>query len=330
MRNAKSFVLPGVFVGIALVFPLLTSNQYFIYVLTIAFIWSIAVYGMNIIGGYTGQLSLAHAGFFAIGAYSLGILTVDVGMPFWVAFLCAIAITTTIGLLVGLVALRTKEHFFAIYTLCVGYIIYLVIYQWDELTGGVRGLIGIPAPTAIGPLSFDSGIGTYYLVLLFLLLTILFVKGIATSLVGRTYMAIRNSEDLAQTIGINTMKQKLISFVLSTLLAGVAGALYASTVRFIGPDLSYTMMTFDMLTYLIVGGIGTLFGPLVGTLLIVVLTQGLQFMEEYRMIVFGPLLVLLVIFYPKGIVGGIQQFLQRRKMRKNKQKAYSEQKGESI
>ncbi|WP_054707233.1 branched-chain amino acid ABC transporter permease [Bacillus sp. JCM 19041] len=310
LKNNK---LPLIFLLLALLIPLVTDNQYYLYILTISFVWTIGVYGMNLISGYTGQLSLAHAGFFAIGAYSVGLLTVKVGMSYWLAFMLALVITTTIGLLVGLIALRTKEHFFAIYTLCVGYIIYLIIYQWDELTGGVRGLIGIPAPGAIGPIQFESSQALYYLVLVFLVGTVIFMKWITESLVGRTYIAIRNSEELAQTIGINTMRQKLVSFVTSTFFAALAGVLYASVVRFIGPNISYTMVTFDMLTYALVGGFGTLFGPVVGTLLIVLMTQSLQFMEEYRMIVFGPLLVLLVIFYPRGIVGGYAAWKQKRK-----------------
>ncbi|AXF55400.1 branched-chain amino acid ABC transporter permease [Salicibibacter kimchii] len=316
-RNAT----PLIFLLIALVVPFVTDNQYYLYILTLAFIWSIAVYGMNLISGYTGQLSLAHAGFFAIGAYALGLLTVDANVPYWFAFVLALVITTVAGLLIGLIALRTKTHYFAIYTLCVGYIIYLVIYQWDELTGGVRGLIGIEPPGAIGPITFDSAESNYYLVLVFLVLTIVFMKFIAESLVGRTFAAIRNSEELAQTIGINTMKQKLLSFVISAFFAGVAGALYASFVQFIGPEISYTMTMFDMLTYLIVGGIGTLYGPLVGTFLIVTLTQSLQFMEEFRMLIFGPILVLLVIFYPRGIVGGIQMWKAKRQYKKNQKLA---------
>lgn len=315
LKNNK---LPLIFLALALLVPLFTGNQYYLYILTISFVWTIGVYGLNLIGGYTGQLSLAHAGFFAIGAYSVGLLTVRVGMSYWLAFFLALAITTVIGLLVGLIALRTKEHFFAIYTLCVGYIIYLVIYQWDELTGGVRGLIGIPAPGAIGPLQFESSQSLYYLVLAFLVGTVIFMKWLTESLVGRTYIAIRNSEELAQTIGINTMRQKLVSFVLSTFFAALAGILYASVVRFIGPNISYTMVTFDMLTYALVGGLGTLFGPIVGTLIIVLLTQSLQFMEEYRMIIFGPLLVLLVIFYPRGIVGGYAALKKRRKTKQMK------------
>ncbi|CAH0344064.1 branched-chain amino acid ABC transporter permease [Bacillus sp. CECT 9360] len=289
----------------SLIFPFITQNDYFIHVMTLSFIWIIGVYGLNLLAGYTGYLSLAHAGFFAIGAYSLGILTVKAELNFWLAFILSCLITSVAGLLIGLIALRTKEHFFAIYTLCVGYIIYLVIDKWESLTEGVRGLIGIPAPADIGPISFQTPLSQYYFVLFILLLVILVVYRIVHSLTGRTYIAIRNSEDLAQTIGISTMKHKLTVFVLSTFFAGLAGALYASFVRFIGPEIAATAITFDLLTYLLVGGIGTLSGPIIGTILIVWISQQLQFLQDYRMLIFGPVLTLLVIFYPRGIVGAV-------------------------
>lgn len=301
---------------LAVVFPLMTSNTYFVHVMTLSFIWMIGVYGLNLLAGYTGYLSLAHAGFFAIGAYSLGILTVKAQMNFWLAFLLTLLITSLIGLVVGIIAFRTKEHFFAIYTLCLGYILYLVIDKWDSLTEGVRGLIGIPAPAGIGPINFESEISHYYLVLFFLLLVVLAMYRIVHSLSGRTYIAIRNSEDLAKTIGISTMKNKLTVFVLSTLFAGLSGALYASFVRFIGPDIGSISITFDLLTYLLIGGIGTLSGPLVGTLLIVWLSQQLQGFQEYRMLIFGPVLTLLVIFYPRGIVGAVSSAFTRMKAKK--------------
>ncbi len=301
----------------AILLPFLTNNQYYLHILSLAFIWTIAVYGLNIVGGYTGQLSLAHAGFFAIGAYSVGILTVKVGLNYWLALLLGIFITLVIGFLIGLIALRTKEHFFAIYTLCVGYIIYLIIYKWEALTEGVRGLIGIPPPAQIGPITFDTPRAQYFLLLFFLIVSIFLVKRITESLIGRTFIAIRNSEELAQTIGISTMKQKLVSFVLSTFFAGLAGGLYASFVRFIGPDIAYINITFDMLMYLLVGGIGTLFGPLIGTLIIVWLSQSLQFLQDFRMLIFGPLLVALIIFYPRGIVGGYQMWKAKRHRKKS-------------
>jgi branched-chain amino acid transport system permease protein len=297
---------------LAIIFPLISQNDYFIHVMTLSFIWMIGVYGLNLLAGYTGYLSLAHAGFFAIGAYSLGLLTTKAEMNFWPALLLSLVITGVIGFFVGLISLRTKEHFFAIYTLCVGYIIYLVIDKWDSLTEGVRGLIGIPAPANIGPLSFETLQSHYYLVLFFLLLVVLIMFRIVHSLSGRTYIAIRNSEDLAQTIGISTMKNKLTVFVISTVIAGLSGALYASFVRFIGPDIGSIAIVFDFLTYLLVGGIGTLSGPIVGTILIVVLSQRLQFLQDYRMLVFGPVLTLLIIFYPRGIVGAVASWTQKR------------------
>ncbi|OJH20029.1 branched-chain amino acid ABC transporter permease, partial [Bacillus obstructivus] len=141
---------------LALIMPFIVPNEYILHVLALVCIWSISVYGINIFTGYTGNLSLAHVGFFAIGAYTLGLLTVKAEWNFWLAFLAAGVLSIILGFLVGLISLRTNGHFFAIYTMCVGYIIYLIIDKWDTLTGGVRGLIGIPGPTPIGPITFES------------------------------------------------------------------------------------------------------------------------------------------------------------------------------
>lgn len=289
---------------LAILFPVIfADNRYALYVMTTSFIFIIAVYGMNILAGFTGQLSLAHAGFFAIGAYSVGILTTRYEMNFWLALVIAMLITCVAGLLLGVIALRTREHFFAIYTLIVGYLIYLLIDKWDSLTGGVRGLIGIPIPDAIGPIEFTSATSMYYLVLFFLVVSIFIGVRIVRSLTGRTYIAIRNSEELAQTLGINTRTNKLVSFVVSVAYAGLAGALYASLTRFIGPEIAGLEMVFNFLIYLIVGGLGTLTGPIIGTMIFVWLTQFLQSFQEYRMLIFGPILVLIVIFYPAGLAG---------------------------
>ena len=306
-RNGILFML-----GLSILFPLLfLENRYVLYVMTTCFIFIIAIYGMNLLAGYTGQLSLAHAGFFAIGAYSVGILTTKAEMNFWLALAIAVAITCVIGFALGIIALRTREHFFAIYTLIVGYLIYLLIDKWDGLTGGVRGLIGIPVPNAIGPIEFNSAVSMYYLVLFFLVLSIFIGVRIVRSLTGRTYIAIRNSEELAQSLGINTRTNKLVSFVISVAYAGLAGGLYASLTRFIGPEIAGTEMVFNFLVYLIVGGIGTLTGPIVGTMLFIWLTQFLQSFQEYRMLIFGPILVIMVIFYPTGLVGAFYSLKQK-------------------
>lgn len=303
------FMKPGAkmaLLALAIVFPALASNEYQVYVMASAFVWAIAVYGLNIITGYCGQLNLAHGGFFAIGAYTLGLLTSDAGWSFWPAFVAALLVTAVLGFLVGVVSLRLKEHYFAIFTLCVGFIIYLLMDKWEELTHGPVGVRDIAAPYGFGVVDFTETTPFYYLVLAFLVFSIWFMGRLSRSLLGRTFIAIRNGDELAQSLGINLMRNKVLAFVLSTTYAGLAGALYAGMVRFIGPEEANIIHTFDMITYLLVGGIGTLTGPLLGTISIVWITQSLQFLEEYRMILFGPLLVVLVIFFPRGITG---QFL---------------------
>ena len=314
-RIANFFASPAmkvVLLAFALIFPLIAGSEYQIYVMALAFIWAIAVYGLNIITGFCGQLNLAHGGFFAIGAYVVAILTVDHGWAFWPAFVASGVFSAVFGFLVGIVSLRLKEHYFAIFTLCVGFIIYLLLDKWEALTHGSLGIINIAPPEGFGLIDFTRTIPFYYLVLFFLVLAIVLVSRISRSLIGRTFLAIRISDDLAQSLGINLMRNKVLAFVLSTVYAGLAGGLYAGVVRFIGPAEADVVHTFDIITYLLVGGIGTLMGPLVGTMAITWLTQAVQSFEEYRMIVFGPMLVLLVIFMPKGVVGTFLTWRGRR------------------
>jgi branched-chain amino acid transport system permease protein len=296
----------------AIAFPLAVPNSYFLTVMTLAFITAIATLGLNLLTGYTGQLNLAHGGFMAIGAYALGILTVDYQMPFWMAFVLSGAICMVIGYVVGAVSLRLKGHYFSIFTMCVGYIIYLLIEKWESLTHGTIGLIGIPVPAPIGPLAFDSVQAQYYLALCFLALGTFIMHRIVSSLLGRGFMAVRNSDALAEALGINLMRTKVLSFVLSVGYAGFAGALYAGQVRFLGPDIARTDVTFDMVMSMLVGGTGTLLGPLLGALLVPWVTQTLQFLQDYRMLVFGPVLILLIIFVPDGIVGSYLKRQARR------------------
>ncbi|GGY73349.1 branched-chain amino acid ABC transporter permease [Pseudoduganella plicata] len=288
---------------LALAFPFMAGNDYHLTVMSTAYIYAIATVGLNLITGYTGQFNLAHSGFMAVGAYTVGILTVDYGMSFWLAFALSGFVAAAIGVFVGLVSLRLKTHFFSIFTLCVGYIMFLLIEKWESLTHGTVGIVGIPAPEPIGPLDFSEPRAQYYLVLCFLVASLWIMHRIVRSLLGRTFMAIRNSDELAQALGIHLMRNKLLSFVLSVFFAGLAGGLYAGYVRFLGPGIAGVEHTFDMTMYMLVGGIGTLLGPLLGAIGVPWLTQYLQVLQEYRFVVFGPVLVLLVIFLPYGIVG---------------------------
>lgn len=301
--------------ALGLAFPFLAGNDYHLTVMSTAYIFAIATLGLNLITGYTGQFNLAHSGFMAVGAYTVGILTVDHQVPFWIAFALSGVTATLLGLFVGIVSLRLKGHYFSIFTLCVGYIMFLVIEKWESLTHGTVGIIGIPVPSPIGPLSFETPRALYYMVFFFLVIGLFVMHRIARSLLGRTFMAIRNGDDLAESLGINLMRNKLLAFLLSVFYAGMAGGLYAGFVRFLGPGIAGVEHTFDMTMYMLVGGIGTLLGPLLGALGVPWLTQYLQFLQEYRFIVFGPILVLLVIFVPHGIVGS---YLGRKAMAASK------------
>ena len=224
-KISNFFMTPAmkiVMIVAALLFPFVAGNEYQIYVMALAFVWAIAVYGMNIITGLCGQLNLAHGGFFAIGAYTLAILTVDNGWAFWPAFIAAGAVGAILGFLVGVISLRLKEHYFAIFTLCVGFIIYLLLDKWEELTHGALGIINIPAPSGFGLVDFTETTPFYYLALAFMVLSIWLASRIAHSLLGRTFLAIRISDDLAASLGINLMRNKVLAFVLSTTYASVA------------------------------------------------------------------------------------------------------------
>lgn len=301
----------GILLLAAILFPLVAGgNQYLVSVVVTAYVTGIAVYGLDVLLGYTGQLSLAHAGFFAVGGYATALLTRDLGLPFWVALPAALLLTCALGYLIGLAALRTREDYFAIFTLAVGVMIVIVIDRWEGFTGGTDGLIGIPSPSPLGPITFESLTSQYYLILLFLILTIYVVWALVNSLVGRTFIAVRNSEELARAMGIDAGKTHQLAFVISVALAALGGSLYAVVQGYIGPDMGGTLMTFMMLTYLMVGGVASLAGPLLGTLLITGLMQGLQAFEAYQMMVLGPILVLVVIFFPHGLAGRARHLIE--------------------
>jgi branched-chain amino acid transport system permease protein len=295
----------ALFAAATLALPFVLHNPYYLQVVVSGYIAAIAVYGLNIILGYTGQLSLGHAAFFGIGAYTVALLETRSGMSFWPALVAGCAASVFAGYLVGLISLRTRGHYFAIFTAAIGVMIGIVLTNDQDLTNGNIGIINIPPPGPIGPISFESPIAKYYLVLTALALAAYIAWRVRRSLLGRTFVAIASSEDLAAAIGIDVMRNKRMAFMLSTFLAGLAGGMFAIFIGFLGPESSGLDVTFDMLLYLIVGGLGTLAGPLVGTMLLIVLTQALQGFEHYRLIVFGPLLVLLVMFFPTGIVGAI-------------------------
>ena len=296
--------------AIALVVPFFVPNRYFFQIIIMSCLFAIGALSLNLILGYTGQASLAHGAFFGIGAYGVGILTQTLGWSFWLALPVASLLAALLGLIVGIPALRTKGAYFAIATMCLGEIVVLVAGNWIELTGGHNGIVGIEPPTAIpipgiGAISFQTQTSQYYLVLAFLLATIFVMRRLIYSLKGLTFMAIRNNEVLAEAVGINAANTKLLSFVVANFVAGMAGGIYASLIGSISPSVASLKITFDFLLYVLLGGVATLAGPVLGGFVLPVLMEYLQFLQDYQMIFFGVMLVVVIIYFPRGLMGAI-------------------------
>jgi branched-chain amino acid transport system permease protein len=301
---------------IALAVPFIIPNRYFFQVIITCCLFSIGALSLNLILGYTGQASLAHGAFFGIGAYGVAIMMQTLGWSFWIALPLSALMTAFIGFLVGFLALRTRGAYFAIVTMCLGEIVGLVISNWVELTGGANGINGIAPPGAIslpfiGQISFEGQTPKYYLILVFLIFTLFFMHRLVNSLKGLTFMACRNNELLAEAVGINTFKTKLLSFVVSIFFVSMAGGLYAILMGSISPSVASLGITFNFLLYVLLGGAATLVGPVLGSFALPILQENLQFLQEYQMVLFGVLLVVVIIYAPRGLMGVITALRSR-------------------
>ncbi len=299
----------------AIAAPLLIPGDYPRHIMVMCGIWVISSMGLNLILGYVGQLNLAHGTFFGIGAYATALLIQTLGLNFWIALPLGCLITGALGFLTGVPTLRTKGHYFPIATMCLGIAIYYVIARWDDLTGGARGLFGLPRPNPIripglGELTFDATISCYYLVLFFALLTLLVIYRFTHSLVGKRLAAVKGNENLALSLGINTMRDKVVFLSISTLIAGLAGGLYASYMGSLMAEQASFLGSFEMLLNVMVGGVGTLAGPMIGGILLPLLTETLHFLGGVRLVVYGIILILIMGFLPQGIAGGVKAAVQ--------------------
>ena len=314
-------IFPILVIAFALAAPLIITGKYPQHIMVMCGIWVIASLALNLIMGYTGQLNLAHGTFFGIGAYATALLIQNLGFSFWVALPLGCAITAVFGYLTGLPTLRTKGHYFPIATMCLGIAIYYVIARWEDLTGGARGLFGLPRPDPLflpfgTTITFKSTIACYYLVLFFVFVTIVLISRLVKSLAGKRLIAVRGNEDLAQSLGINTMQVKVISFTISTLFAGLAGGLFAAYMGTLMAEQAHYLLSFEMLINVVIGGIGTMAGPILGGILLPILGEILQPLAGFRLILYGLLLVLSIHFLPMGIVGGLRAVAMRRRRRR--------------
>ena len=294
----KIFIL----LAILILVPLFIHNDYILNVAIMVGIYVILASSMNITNGYTGVFSMGHSAFYGIGAYATGILTWHFHTGFWTGLLVAGVAAILFGLLLGLPTLRLKGIFFAFVTVSFLEILRLVTLNWTSVTRGPMGIRGIPAPTVFG-WECSTNLHFYYLILIMDVLVIFLIYRVVHSRIGRAFIAIREDDLAAAALGIPTFRYRLIALSLSTFFCGLAGCFYAHYATFISVDSFGVGETFVIMTMMVVGGMGTIIGPIVGAVLLVVFPEIFRFLLEYRMIAYGVLLISVILFRPEGLFG---------------------------
>jgi branched-chain amino acid transport system permease protein len=294
--------------GLALLtLPIWLASPYHLHVVIMAGIFTILALSLNVLLGYTGQLSLGHAAFFGIGAYTSSLLALKLEWSFWLGLPAAALLSGLAGWAIGRLALKLRGAYFVLVTISFAGVISLVSVNWMELTNGPLGLPGVPAPELPG-LSFRTKPAYYYLVLLAAAGAYLVCHRLVHSRVGRAFLALRENEALAESVGVDPTRTLVVAAVVSAALAGVAGSLYAHYTRFVSPEVFLFSYTVTMVIMVVAGGKGTLAGPVVGAVLFTVLPEALReaMAWQWQMLAYGVLLVLLVFFLPRGIVPALQ------------------------
>ena len=294
-----------------LVWPLVETNPYNLGLSNLIAMYAMVVLGLNLFIGYAGQISLGHAAFFAIGAYGSAIGTASYGLPAWPMMISVALIAACVALAVGVPALKLSGHYLAMATLGFNIVIYTILVQWDTVTGGPSGLAGIPY-LAVGSLAFDNEVTFHYLVWTFAMLALLLCLNLVRSGAGRGLAALAEDETAAAALGVDTRRAKIKVFVMSAVLASLAGSLFAHCYTFVSPDSFGIFISVDFVIMVVVGGMGSIWGTLFGTAIITLLPEWIEALENFKDIVHGLILVLILLFLPQGLVTGIVDAVRTR------------------
>jgi len=287
--------------------PLIFASSYWRTNLIVCAINVLLAVGLDFVLGYAGQLNLGQSAFYGIGAYASTLLIARLGVPFWLAFLCAILLAGLFGALLSIFAVRLRGHYLAIASLGFAVITYQVLLNWISLTQGPLGIYAIAPPPplrlpGLPAIEFGDLANLFYLVAGFALLTYLVLDRLVRSPVGDALTAIREDEVSAASLGIDCRMWKVFAFAVSSTVAGAAGCFYASFVGTLVPDAFFITESFSILAMVIVGGMGTLIGPVLGAILLTVLPELLRGVGDLRLIVYGVAVTLVVLFIPGGMV----------------------------
>lgn len=311
------------FIVLILLLPTVVSSQYIFTLLILIGIYCIITIGLSLLIGYAGQISIGHAAFVGIGAYISGVLTVKYNVSAWVAMGIGMIVTFIIAYGVGQQVLKLKGHILALATIAINIIVYILTVGLSDYTGGAGGLVGIPNLSLFG-LDLGNQIYFYFFVWSIVFIIILFSTNIIRSNIGRILRSIHDSEIGTETLGVNVTKYKVAIFALSAVFASLAGSLYAHYINFIAPPTFYISFSILLLVMVMVGGVHSIWGAIVGTAAIMFLNEIIRYVGhtyfningEVEIVVYGLIIILVMIFIPKGIVG-IIDFRKIKPLRKS-------------
>jgi branched-chain amino acid transport system permease protein len=315
-----TFVATLVGLIITLTIPLWVQSNFYMYILIMGALNAVLAISLNLMLGYIGEKSLGHAAFFGIGAYTAAMISSHFGLSGPLNLLAAFVVTTACAAIIGIPALRLRGPYFAIVTLGFVLILQLLVLNGGAFTGGPSGLTGVTRLTWSGiggPYVFSTDIQYYYAAIALFWIALFVSIAAVKSKMGRAWLAIRENLDLAESIGINAFYYKMVAFLMGAGLAGLVGALYAHYIGFVSPRIFDTWTNVLIVAMVIIGGEGTIIGPVVGGLIMTALPELLRFAEGYRMLLYGLFLLAVIMFSPQGIVGLVADVWHKLKARSN-------------
>lgn len=333
MNTKKNLKILAIIAVVVLILPLVVKNLYYMQILINIGSWTAVSIGLTLLLGFAGQISFAQVTFMGIGAYTVGIATVNYGWPPLLALILAVVLAGILAVLIGLPVLKFQSHYLALITISFGMMFFVLLNQLVDLTGGPGGFMGIP-PLSIGGFAFEGELANYYLIWAVVLISILFVINLMNSRTGRALESIKSSEVAAKSIGINVFALKLKVFIFAGVLASLAGALYAFQLSFISPNTFEVLESITFITIVVVGGLRSVWGALIGAVVVTLIELGLtnylpvlipNASGEIESVAYGVLLIVVFLFMPNGLGPTIAKKLSGRFKKPKQEKVLNQE-----
>lgn len=310
LKATPGYGVAAIFFAVLAVFPLLIKESYILHIGILCMMYSCYASSWNLVSGFAGIFGLGFQALAGIGGYLSSLIAIHSGITPWVSIFIGAIVAMCIGAIFCIPCLKLKEMpYIAISSMCLGEVVRLIVANFPDITRGEMGLWGMPDFTNIGPISFANGnrVSYWYLVMVFLVVYLLFINRLVKSPLGRALNTIRDSQPAASSLGVDVPKTKVTIYMISSFMVGLIGGFYAHYMQILTPTsvLGPTMMTL-IVAMVLLGGMGTIAGPVLGAFILTILTESLRIIGDYRLIVYGAIIVVAIIFLPKGIWGTIK------------------------